>query len=386
MEEKKKVEEDTLTPIVVGVVAAVAIGLGLLAFLATFFGGIFGFLTGGATVVQLDVNNHPLIKEVLFGGEPWLIYCVNNETAHYPLPAILDVDLGGEGTTALYSQIGMKVGVLDCFQEMPSGKTLAQRFTWGTKAPPFAFAIANGDAPIIVDVYRIKTKDELIEAVSPVLTIKTITIDSMQRWPTACTTRRTCVVVGHKTPAALEGAMTIFEPMLQKHRKVKVATLDIKFWQMKLGPSLTAKRTQLKIGKSYDLDVVCLARVDGVKEKKAVHVGSYLANLVNTTLDQFLTDCVQQTNLVPLGAEPKIAVKLAWGQKAEKPQVIEAEPLPSDFFKDGEMPKKEDGRRQKVGNRQSLEEQDEKIIEDVDESERQEQKQEEEDEGEEVEL
>lgn len=383
MEEKKQVEEDTLTPIVVGLVAAVAIGLGLLAFLATFFGGIFGLLTGSATVVQLDINNHVLIKEVLFGGEPWLIYCVNNETAHYPLPAILDVDLGGEGTAALHSQIGMKVGVLDCFKEMPSGKTIAQRFTWGTAPPPFAFAIANGDAPFKVDLYRIKTSEELIEAVKPVLVIKTITIDSMQRWPTSCTTRRTCVVLGHKTPAALEGAMTIFEPMLQKHRKVKVATLDIKFWQMKLGQNLTA--SHLKIGKSNDLDVVCLARLDGIKDKKSVHVGSYLQSLVNTTLDQFLTDCAQQTNLVALGAEPKIAVKLAWGQKAEKPQVIEAEPLPSDFFKDGEMPKKDDGRRQKVGDRKGLEEQDEKVIEDVDESERQEEKPEEDD-GEEVEL
>lgn len=180
--------------------------------------------------------------------------------------------------------------------------------------------------------------------------------------------------------------MTLFEPMLQKHRKVKVATLDINFWQMKLGPDLTAKRPRLKIGKSSDLDVVCLARTDGVVDKKKVHLGSALKDLVNTTLDQFLTDCAQQTNLVALGAEPKIAVKLAWGQKAEKPQVIEAEGLPSDFFKDGDMPKKDDGRRQKVGNRQSLEEQDEKIIEDVHESERQEQKQEEEDEGEEVEL
>ena len=35
----------------------------------------------GNGIVQLDVQDTLKLKAVLFGGEPWLVYCVNQDTA-----------------------------------------------------------------------------------------------------------------------------------------------------------------------------------------------------------------------------------------------------------------------------------------------------------------
>lgn len=35
----------------------------------------------GNGIVQLDVQDTAKLKAVLFGGEPWLVYCVNPDTA-----------------------------------------------------------------------------------------------------------------------------------------------------------------------------------------------------------------------------------------------------------------------------------------------------------------
>jgi len=233
-----------------------------------------------------------------------------------------------------------------------------------------------------VNIMATKSPEELIKKVEPVLSIKLSTVDSLQKWTTLCTGRRTCVVLAHKSAAAKEGAKNIFTPLLQKHRQVKVVNLDVAFWALRLGQNLTDTRPQLKIAKPNDLDVVCLTRADGVKAKKEVHFGSYLQNLESA--DNFLSDCAGQKNLLSLGVEPKIGAKQTRNEQSE---VIEAEPLPKDFFKDEQKKPTADGKRDAVGSRGNLHQ--EKIVEDVDESEQtseEQSDQSEEDEGEEVEL
>jgi len=184
--------------------------------------------------------------------------------------------------------------------------------------------------------------------------------------------------------------MEIFKPVLQQHRSVKTVTLNTAFWIMQLGKNVTGSRPNrppLKIKKPNDVDVICLSRADGVTEKKKVHFGSYLQNLNESTVNSFMADCANHANLLQLGVEPKIGTKQS--KKDEADEVIEAQPLPKDFFKDEDSDEKKPTRKlDSVGNREKLESEDEKIVEDVDDSELQQEpeEQEEEDEGDEVEL
>ncbi|CAE8581318.1 unnamed protein product, partial [Polarella glacialis] len=60
-------------------------GVGLISFISQ----MIDFARGSA-VVNIDVLDTPKLKSVLFGGEPWLIYCVNNQTANQRLPKVLE--------------------------------------------------------------------------------------------------------------------------------------------------------------------------------------------------------------------------------------------------------------------------------------------------------
>merc|ERR1711904_639840 len=81
-----KEEKVSLKKKIGGIVAILFLcGVGLFNFLETVFGALMG--TG---ITVLDVRDTARLKEVLFGGEPWLVYCVNNQTVNQRLPKVLE--------------------------------------------------------------------------------------------------------------------------------------------------------------------------------------------------------------------------------------------------------------------------------------------------------
>merc|ERR1711907_557349 len=91
-------------------------------------GGIFSFVAtmsdfmAGSRVSILDINDMAKVKDVLFGGEPWLIYCVDEKYMDKHLPKFLE-----ESAPKLYSSLGVNTGVLDCFKTLGSGRNVAQK-------------------------------------------------------------------------------------------------------------------------------------------------------------------------------------------------------------------------------------------------------------------
>merc|ERR1711907_549724 len=92
---------------------------------------------------------------------------------------------------------------------------------------PLAFVIANGDKPRTVSFAGMSKYEEIERKIKPALKVEHLKVDQLKKWPTHCTNRRTCVVIGHKNQAQRDTALNVFDKeLLEQHRAIKVVTLD----------------------------------------------------------------------------------------------------------------------------------------------------------------
>lgn len=283
----------------IGIVVAIC-GVGLLNFLGT----VMDFLSGTG-IVPIDVKDSAKLKTVLFSGDPWLIYCVNNETVNQRIPKVLE-----DSTSDLWRNLGVRTGVLRCWDTLESGRSVAQRFKLKL-SPPLTFAIANGDKPRLVDLIGVSKTEQLEKKVKPVLKTQVELINNVKKWPSLCTGRRTCVVVGHKNNAQKDTAMNLLRPLVDKHRNIKFVTVDTTVFQLKLDEGLLRTRPVRPEGKQKGADVLCLAREEGDAAKKlnATHSGTFIESLTANSVASFIQACESRTDLVPVPEPPKLSVR-----------------------------------------------------------------------------
>jgi len=112
-------------------------GLGTMMPIFSFIYGLFS--SGGITWLSVDDSD---LSEVFFGGEAWAILCNEDQG----IPRIWK-ETATQAAKLSYSH-GFSVGVLDCSDELPSGKTTYQRFRIKKRRRhPTAFYVANGKRP-----------------------------------------------------------------------------------------------------------------------------------------------------------------------------------------------------------------------------------------------
>jgi hypothetical protein len=339
----------------IAIVGAVCL-VGLLNFIST----VFGFLSG-AGVQAIDVKDSAKLKTILFGGEPWLIYCVNNKTVNERLPTVLE-----DSYSSLWSSLGVQVGVLRCWDSMESGRSVAQRFKLKL-SPPVTFAVANGDKPKLVDLIGVSKTEHLEKKLKPLLRIQAERIDKLKEWTSKCTGRRTCIVIGHKQSAQKTTAMNLLTPLVEKNRNIKFVTLDTSFWQLKLDESILKTRPGREGEKQKGADVLCLARDESeMAGGNNTFSGTFLQQLTANAAGSFVSACGSRTDLVQMPGPPKLSAR------QRKPKVIKASSPPSKSSRPAPRPppprKKERTNVDRVGSRVEMErqEQEEALFEAVD--------------------
>jgi len=322
--------------------------------------GLFQFLSAvstllmGSGITTLEVGDTASLKQVLFAGEPWFIYCINNDTRSYKLPDVLV-----ESASSLRRRLGMRVGTLDCWEQTESGRSVAQRFKMNLK-PPLSFVVANGNKPRVLNLGGLSDPEVLEKRIKPALELQIYRIDTLKKWSSLCTSRRACVVIGHKQNAQRDTALNVLKPLQESNRGVKMVTLDTSFWQLKLSPEVMATRTA-KEGRGAD--VLCLAREDS--GGNTTHVGRFLQSIDSSSATTFLAACAQQENLVKLNATPKIKARPTKPKKVSAPPP----PRPRPKEKPKEAPKAKASKVDYVGSRDKMENEEEALFESVDEQE-----------------
>jgi len=324
--------------------------------------GLFQFLSSVSTLVMgsgiatLEVGDTASLKQVLFAGDPWFIYCINNDTRNYKLPDVLS-----ESAWPLKRRLGVRVGTLDCWEQTQSGRSVAQRFKLNLK-PPLSFVVANGNKPRVLNLAGISHPEALEKRIKPALALQIYRIDTLKKWSSLCTSRRACVVIGHKHNAQRDTALNVLKPLQESNRGVKMVTLDTSFWQLKLGPEVMATRTA-KEGRGAD--VLCLAREDSVSGGNTTHAGRFLQSFDSSSASTFLTACAQQADLVKLSVVPQIKARPSKPKKVSAPPP----PRPRPREKPKEVPKAKASKVDYVGSREKMENEEEALFESVDEQE-----------------
>eukprot|EP00929_Paragymnodinium_shiwhaense_P008337 TRINITY_DN112289_c0_g1_i1.p1 TRINITY_DN112289_c0_g1~~TRINITY_DN112289_c0_g1_i1.p1 ORF type:complete len:434 (+),score=153.17 TRINITY_DN112289_c0_g1_i1:189-1490(+) len=353
-------------------------GVGLFSFLSTVYDAVIG-----DGVYRLDIADTGKLKTVLFGGDPWLIYCVDNRTEKMKLPEVLT-----ESTTPLWRNLGTQVGVLHCWDETASGRSIAKRFNLKL-TPPLQFVVANGNKPKKLDLVGLSKPEDLEKKIKPWMEVSIDKVDTLKKWPALCTGRRTCVIVGHKQQAQKDTALNVIKPLIENHRGTKFVTIDTAFWQLKLDEKLLQTRASKEASKGAD--VLCLAR-DEPKAAggNATYSGTFLKDLSASAVSSFVKACESRSGLVETAAAPKFSARKTKPKKVKPPTPRPPTPRPPTPPAERPQPRPR-GNVDSVGSRASMEKQAEQeaLFEAVDEDEGEEgaeDEEEEDDDGDEVEL
>ena len=217
---------------------------------------------------------------------------------------------------------------------------------------------------------------ERIFAFAPVEWLPSISpevrIDALKQWTGSCTSRRSCVVIGHKNQAQRDTATNVLKPLHSSFRALQMVTLDTSFWQLKLEDGLMATRNKEKGG----ADVLCLTRED-VPGGNSSYGGFFLQSLDAGSAKVFLQACLDHSSPVALKASPKIKARPSKPKKVTPPTPkapkARAAPAPAP------QRKAKKGSVDQVGSRESLESE-EPLFEAVEEDEEEEEEEAEEDE------
>eukprot|EP00490_Sorites_sp_Unknown_P001964 CAMPEP_0114674062 /NCGR_PEP_ID=MMETSP0191-20121206/45726_1 /TAXON_ID=126664 /ORGANISM="Sorites sp." /LENGTH=304 /DNA_ID=CAMNT_0001940417 /DNA_START=33 /DNA_END=944 /DNA_ORIENTATION=+ len=296
----------------------------------------------GNGIVQLDVQDTAKLKKVLFGGEPWLVYCVNADTENYRLPPVLE-----ENARSLWRNLGLSVGVLKCWDPTSSGRSVAQRFKLNLK-PPLSFVVANGNKPRMVGLTGISKVEDLEKKLRPAVALEIVKVDALKKT-----------------------ASNVLKPLHSSFRGLAMVTLDTSFWQLKLEEALMATRNKEKGG----ADVLCLLREERPGENTSLG-GFFLESLDAGSAKVFLQKCQEQSGSVPLKATPKIKARPSKPKKVTPSPPRPRAPSPA---KEAPKKAKAKGTVDQVGSRDTLESE-EPLFEAVDEDEEEEEEEVEEDE------
>mmetsp|Transcript_90675 Transcript_90675/g.256035 ORF Transcript_90675/g.256035 Transcript_90675/m.256035 type:complete len:435 (+) Transcript_90675:133-1437(+) len=336
----------------IGIAAVLFIGgVGVFNFLSTILGFVMG---SGMTVI--DVKNTAQLKSALFSGDPWFIFCVNNETVNHRLPQLLE-----DSTRDISRRLGIRVGLLHCWEPTESGRSVAQKFKLKT-SPPLAFVVANGNNPRVVNLLGTSKVEDLEKKIKPALKVDVSAIDSLKKWPSLCTSRRTCIVVGHKQHAQRDTALNLLRPLVEKYRTARFVTLDTAFWKLKLDDGVLKRRPTKEGETQKGADVLCFAR-EG--EGKATYSGNFLQQLSSSAMAEFVEACQKRVDLVPISILPKISARPSKPKKVVAPPVMRTPPRPTPR----PTPREARANVDHVGSRAAMEqqEQEEALFEAIDE-------------------
>jgi len=325
-------------------------GVGLFQFVQK----ILSFVVGTG-IRHVDVQDTAKVKDVLFGGDPWLVYCVNNKTANQRLPEVLE-----ESARPMSTSLGLKTVVMSCWDQTASGRSIAKRFKL-RDSPPLSFVVANGNKPRILNLVGASKTEELEKKIAPALKVVTYKIDTLKKWSTMCASRRTCVVIGHKKTAQRDTALNIVRPLQTQFRAIKVVTLDTSFWQLKLNDTVLQTRPSDKKGSA---DVLCLAKDDTGSGGNASYKGVFLQSLDDSSASAFFQACEKRVELVPIGSTaPRINARPSKPKKAQPAPLRNPQPTPPPS-PSREKPK---AKIDRVGSRDKMESEDEVLFEAVEE-------------------
>lgn len=158
-------------------------------------------------VEQLSVAQPDALKEVLFGGEPWLVHCSRTGIV---LPAYM------KSPRYLGNIPDLRFGLLDCEEPLPSGKSTRERFKLGSSA---IFTTANGNGPRPLPAAALNSAYALAAYVRTAVALPIVEVTTDEQLAAGCLIRP-CLLLAER---AVSGDTA--RNISAAHRKLRVMTV-----------------------------------------------------------------------------------------------------------------------------------------------------------------
>jgi len=201
-------------------------------------------------VLHVDIHDEAWIKEVFFGGQPWILHCLNSDSSvSQEVPDVIVESAYELRSFATF-------GTVSCWERLASSqKTLAQRF--GLPKPPVALAVANGDPPVVLDLSAVVRPSDLKDLAASHLKVKITHISGLSSFKALCTKRSACLVIGYRAAKTLRAASKALAPFLGERRALRTVALDTSVWTFRLDDRLVRKRPVVGSDRA---DILCIAK------------------------------------------------------------------------------------------------------------------------------
>jgi hypothetical protein len=182
-------------------------------------------------VTTLNVrSDEDAIKNMLYGGDPWMVLCKNESDTTEIWSQFLEAarELSGTASSA----------VTDCYAPLPqSGKTLAEKFKFQhvNKYEPLVFLCANGAKPKQVARNVYGNKGGLVGYVAKEVTPTLHRISNDKQLANFCTKRKSCVMVYRKDKLTADERLAV-EGLMDRNRATSFVAVNSRKLRLSLEP------------------------------------------------------------------------------------------------------------------------------------------------------
>lgn len=197
------------------------------------------------TFEKLDASDTSMLQDVLFKGDPWVIFCgqkldggrVNvtyNSRVSIAPSKVFD-------KLAAHAKGRFRVGLLDCNFKLPSGKNIYERFKLKPKsASHIAFWVGNGHLPKLIDPHHYRSVIDYDVArfaknVAAWTVLKAENLVSTKQLTKKCVnSKKGCLLLINRGPKLSINAQAELKKVMKDNRKFKYYILDISKRQISL--------------------------------------------------------------------------------------------------------------------------------------------------------
>ena len=244
------------------------------------------------SISRLDTrSDSEKLKEVFFGGNPWVIYCDKG------LPESITPSHFFLEASQQLSRLATFV-TLNCWGKTSSGKSLSERFNLPYKSPA-VIAVANGNPPVVIETESMTKPEQLQKSLQPHVELSVPQIDTADVLKSQCAKRPACLMIVFDADSLLQNTLAGLMPVLEKHRKVRAVAVDLRIWQFVPGNSLAHSEIQQSDDRAA---LFCTARpIKGIPGLTKVHGSVFFKGNIRDQqeLSAFLNDCFSGENLRP---------------------------------------------------------------------------------------
>jgi len=216
---KREIEQEQIKQIVYR-------GLGLLTAIAAIVLPYTIFVSDGG-VQYLSTNDLVQLKETFYGGQPWVVFCQKSgETLKETVT----------GSIEDMQKAGISVGIVNCTSQLPSGKTIAEKFKLSKTKPVTGFLCVNGKKPVQLPKEAVKSSAALLKWAKPQSAVSIASIQHSADLRKRCLSEKVCALAV-KNGVLSKQELIMFNKVANAQRNVKFAVLDTSEQEFSLAKS-----------------------------------------------------------------------------------------------------------------------------------------------------